>query len=69
LACAELGFQRLSLGVQSFIPESCAVNRRFPFERNRVAVDLVGSASFPEFNIDLIYGLPGQTDASWKHPR
>jgi oxygen-independent coproporphyrinogen-3 oxidase len=63
----ELGFQRLSLGVQSFVAEELRhVNRRFPFAQNRVAVDLVDAANFPEFNIDLIYGLPGQTAATWR---
>jgi oxygen-independent coproporphyrinogen-3 oxidase len=62
----ELGFQRLSLGVQSFVAEELRhVNRRFPFEQNRAAVDLIGRAGFAEFNLDLIYGLPGQTEASW----
>src|SRR5262249_42856083 len=32
---------------------------------NRRAVELVGQTGFPHFNIDLIYGLPGQTEASW----
>jgi oxygen-independent coproporphyrinogen-3 oxidase len=62
----ELGFARLSLGIQSFVAQELRhVNRRFPFAHNRAAVDLVGRAGFPLFNIDLIYGLPGQTEASW----
>jgi oxygen-independent coproporphyrinogen-3 oxidase len=64
----ELGFQRLSLGVQSFVPEELRqVNRRFDFARNREAVELIGRAGFPHFNVDLIYGLPGQTPASWRY--
>jgi oxygen-independent coproporphyrinogen-3 oxidase len=64
----ELGFQRLSLGIQSLIPEELRqVNRRFAFEQNRQAIDLVGRAGFPHFNVDLIYGLPGQTEASWRY--
>jgi oxygen-independent coproporphyrinogen-3 oxidase len=63
----ELGFQRLSLGVQSFVAEELRqVNRRFDFALNRRAVDLVGRAGFPHFNVDLIYGLPGQTAATWR---
>jgi oxygen-independent coproporphyrinogen-3 oxidase len=62
----ELGFQRVSLGIQSFVPEELRhVNRRFPFEQNRAAAELIGRTGFPEFNIDLIYGLPGQTESSW----
>lgn len=64
----ELGFQRLSLGVQSFVPEELRqVNRRFDFALNEWAVDAVGRAGFAQFNVDLIYGLPGQTEASWLH--
>ncbi len=64
----ELGFPRLSLGIQSLVPEELRqVNRRFDFALNRRAIDLVGRAGFPHFNIDLIYGLPGQTPASWRY--
>ncbi|MFO0845186.1 MAG: STM4012 family radical SAM protein [Gemmataceae bacterium] len=65
-ALRELGFRRVSLGVQSFVPaELRAVNRRFDFARHAQAIRLLGHARFPEFNLDLIYGLPGQTLASW----
>ncbi len=64
----ELGFRRLSLGVQSFVPEELRqVNRRFDFALHRRAIDLVGHARFQHFNIDLIYGLPGQTATSWRY--
>jgi oxygen-independent coproporphyrinogen-3 oxidase len=63
LALKEMGFQRLSLGVQSFVEaEREAVNRRWGLE----AIDAVGHAGFRHFNIDLIYGLPGQTRESWR---
>jgi oxygen-independent coproporphyrinogen-3 oxidase len=62
----DLGFQRLSLGIQSLVPEELRqVNRRFDFGLHRRAIDLVGRAGFPHFNVDLIYGLLGQTAASW----
>jgi oxygen-independent coproporphyrinogen-3 oxidase len=62
----ELGFERLSLGVQSFVAEELRqVNRRFDFALNLRAVESAGRAVFPHFNLDLIYGLPGQTEASW----
>jgi oxygen-independent coproporphyrinogen-3 oxidase len=67
-ALRELGFRRVSLGVQSFVPgELRAVNRRFDFARHAGAIGLLGKAGFPEFNLDLIYGLPGQSLASWGH--
>jgi oxygen-independent coproporphyrinogen-3 oxidase len=62
----ELGFARLSLGVQSFVAEELRqVNRRFDFAVHRRAVEAAGRAGFPQFNIDLIYGLPGQSEKSW----
>jgi oxygen-independent coproporphyrinogen-3 oxidase len=67
-ALRELGFERLSLGIQSLEEEELrAVNRRFDFEANRRAIELVGKAGFPHFNVDLIYGLPGQTVQTWLH--
>jgi oxygen-independent coproporphyrinogen-3 oxidase len=64
----EAGFQRLSLGVQSLVEyELREVNRRFDFGLHRRAIELIGSAGFPHFNIDLIYGLPGQTNESWRY--
>ncbi len=62
----EVGIQRVSLGVQSFEPgELQAVNRRFDFALHTQAIDRLGAAGFSEFNLDLIYGLPGQTRTSW----
>jgi oxygen-independent coproporphyrinogen-3 oxidase len=64
----EAGFHRLSLGVQSLVEEELRqVNRRFDFDLHRQAIALIGAAGFPLFNIDLIYGLPGQTAASWRY--
>jgi oxygen-independent coproporphyrinogen III oxidase len=66
-ALRDLGFRRVSLGVQSFVPDELRhVNRRFDFGRNRAAVEMIGRAGFPHFNVDLIYGLPGQTERSWR---
>jgi oxygen-independent coproporphyrinogen-3 oxidase len=63
----DLGFQRISLGVQSFIPaELQQVNRRFDFTTHERALRWIGQAGFPHFNVDLIYGLPGQTATSWR---
>lgn len=62
-ALKEMGFERLSLGVQSFVEaEREAVNRRWGLE----AVEAAGRAGFRHFNIDLIYGLPGQALDSWR---
>lgn len=64
---AELGFQRVSLGVQSFDQgELHQVNRRFTKHVQEEAIRLIGRVGFPHFNIDLIYGLPGQNLNSWR---
>lgn len=68
LALAELGFQRLSLGVQSLVEDELhAVNRRFDVAAHDRAAALIARARIPHFNVDLIYGLPGQTLASWRY--
>jgi oxygen-independent coproporphyrinogen-3 oxidase len=58
----QLGFNRLSFGVQDFDPDvQQAVHRVQPFERVR---DLLASAralGYRSINTDLIYGLPKQT--------
>lgn len=63
----ELGFRRVSLGVQSFVEEELhQVNRRFEYQQHARVLKWIESQRFPQFNIDLIYGLPGQTLASWQ---
>jgi oxygen-independent coproporphyrinogen-3 oxidase len=61
------GIDRISIGVQSFLEsESAAVNRP---QRNAdvfAALDAIRTAGFPILNIDLIYGLPEQTLATWE---
>ena len=63
---AELGFRRLSMGVQDFNPEvQKAVNREQSVAETRSALDDARSFGFTSVNFDLIYGLPYQTPASW----
>jgi oxygen-independent coproporphyrinogen-3 oxidase len=60
------GVRRVSIGVQSFLEgEARALGR--PQRRTVVeqALDYIGAAGFPTVNIDLMYGAPGQTAASW----
>lgn len=60
------GVTRASLGVQTFVEaEALAVSRPQKTERVLEALTLVREAGFPTLNVDLIYGLPGQTRASW----
>ncbi|MGI5182046.1 STM4012 family radical SAM protein [Dactylosporangium sp. CA-152071] len=62
----ERGTTRVSIGVQSFLDaEAHAAGR--PQRRAEVdrALDTIRAAGPAELNIDLIYGIPGQTAATW----
>ncbi|MEV4556014.1 STM4012 family radical SAM protein [Kitasatospora sp. NPDC049285] len=63
---AERGTTRLSLGVQSFLDDEARAAVR-PQKRAAVeaALGRVRDAGIPVLNIDLIYGIDGQTEASW----
>jgi oxygen-independent coproporphyrinogen-3 oxidase len=62
----ELGFNRVSLGVQDLDPEvQRAVNRLQSLEETRAIVDAARTLQFRSVNIDLIYGLPKQTPESF----
>jgi len=63
---AERGVDRLSIGVQSFSPQECkALGRPQARQDVRRALQLARRAGPPTLNLDLIYGIPGQTRASW----
>ncbi len=56
------GVNRLSLGVQSFNREMLSVLGRIHGpEEAKAALDQAKKAGFDEINIDLMFGLPGQT--------
>jgi oxygen-independent coproporphyrinogen-3 oxidase len=58
----ELGFNRISVGVQDFDPAvQRAVNRLQSFEITQATIDAARKANFKSVNLDLIYGLPKQT--------
>ncbi|TQV87652.1 oxygen-independent coproporphyrinogen III oxidase [Aliikangiella coralliicola] len=64
---AELGFNRMSFGVQDFDPKvQQAINRAQPFEMTREMVDEARNQGFKSINIDLIYGLPHQTTETFQ---
>lgn len=57
------GVNRLSIGVQSFNPAHLQALGRIHDDRQaRAAID-IARANFGNFNLDLMYGLPGQTPA------
>ena len=60
------GVDRISIGVQSFVEaEAAGVGRPQRTGEILGALDAIRSAGFPALNIDLMYGLPGQTEATW----
>lgn len=61
-----LGFNRLSMGVQDFDPEvQQAVHRVQAREQVQGLVDDARRMGFDSVNLDLIYGLPRQSEASF----
>lgn len=63
---AALGFNRLSLGVQSLDEKALAALGR-PHTRREatMACELARAAKFASVNLDLIWGLPGQKRRDW----
>jgi oxygen-independent coproporphyrinogen-3 oxidase len=60
------GIDRVSLGVQSFIRQELArTGRKHTAEIVAQDVILLRARGIHNINIDLIAGLPGQTEASW----
>lgn len=60
------GVDRVSMGIQSFVEaEAAAIYRPQKPQLVEQALDRLGRFDFPLLNLDLIYGLPGQTTASW----
>jgi oxygen-independent coproporphyrinogen-3 oxidase len=61
-ALREMGFNRMSLGVQDFDPEvQRAVNRVQSEEQTVSVMRAARQTGFLSINVDLIYGLPRQT--------
>ena len=66
-ALHEIGFNRASVGVQDNNPEvQKAVHRVQPFDLTKQTADWIRETGFKSLNIDLIYGLPYQTVASFE---
>jgi oxygen-independent coproporphyrinogen-3 oxidase len=63
---ADLPVTRVSLGAQSFAPaELSLLGRIHSPEEVEESARLLRAAGIAELNLDLMYGLPGQTVASW----
>ncbi len=62
----ELGVTRVSLGAQSFQPALLdALGRQHTREQVLRAYERVRAADFTSVNLDLMFALPGQTEAGW----
>lgn len=62
----DIGFNRMSLGVQDFNPAvQQAVNRIQTEQQTLAAMSAARDAGFKSISVDLIYGLPLQTETSF----
>ncbi|MEW6125655.1 MAG: oxygen-independent coproporphyrinogen III oxidase [Acidobacteriota bacterium] len=65
-ALRRVGFNRLSLGIQDFNPlVQKTIHRIQPYEETRQLFDYARELGFESINVDLIYGLPHQTQESF----
>ncbi|PIT13007.1 oxygen-independent coproporphyrinogen III oxidase [Snodgrassella alvi] len=63
----ELGFNRMSVGIQDFNPTvQQAVNRIQSKAETRAVIEAARNNGFQSVSVDLIYGLPHQTEASMR---
>jgi oxygen-independent coproporphyrinogen-3 oxidase len=61
------GVDRVSMGLQSTNDETLAqVNRRAQRSLGERAAEALARAGFRRVNVDLVFGLPGQTRAHWR---
>lgn len=64
---AEHGVTRISIGIQSFVEDEARAAGRAQRSREvHAALDAIRRLRFPILNVDLIYGLPRQTQQSWR---
>lgn len=62
----KLGINRISIGIQSFDDnELVFLQRRHSAEASRKAISLTRKVGFKNFGVDLMNGLPGQTEKQW----
>ena len=62
-----LPFNRISMGIQTFdAPTLKLLNRRHNAAQAIAAIHRLRQAGFRNISIDLIYGLPDETDQRWE---
>jgi oxygen-independent coproporphyrinogen-3 oxidase len=64
----DLGVNRISIGVQSFIPEELRILERIhTVEESEISINCVRQAGFKKINLDLIFAIPNQTTKNWNY--
>lgn len=67
MSLLNLGFNRISIGIQSFFEEDLKwMNRAHTAKQSRDAIEIVKNIGFKNFSIDLMYGLPSTNHDRWK---
>jgi oxygen-independent coproporphyrinogen-3 oxidase len=62
----QTGVNRINIGIQSFNPEHLGFLGRIHSARNaETAVKWAQKAGYENIGLDLIYGIPGQSNTSW----
>lgn len=65
---SNIGFNRMSIGVQDFDPHiQLAINRVQSYDKTKQVFDWGRKYNFKSINIDLVYGLPHQSIKSVEH--
>jgi oxygen-independent coproporphyrinogen-3 oxidase len=63
----DLGVSRVSLGIQSFTPHVLeTLGREHSTEQASESVTILREAGIPQVNIDLMFSIPGQSEADWE---
>lgn len=61
-----LGVTRVSLGIQSFAPHILqTLGREHSAQQATESVQVLRDAGIPQVNIDLMFSIPGQSEADW----
>lgn len=67
LAIRKMGFNRVSLGAQTFSDERLrTIRRRHNAQQVDNAIAILRNAGFQNISIDLMYGFPGETLSQWQ---
>lgn len=66
ISLRSLGFDRLSIGIQSFFPGDLEfMNRSHNAEDADASLEHAAQAGFDDFSVDLIFGIPDQPQEYW----